>query len=80
MELTEFLQIAGIGGGITLIVELIKTKLNLVGKNVQLLSLVLAIIGGIAFYFLQDTNFLVVTAEILAFATVIYEFILKKIK
>ena len=66
----DLLQLALIGAAVSLIVQFVKSNSKL---NPKFVALGLALVGGVAYYFVKDNqNLLVAASAILGFANAVY--------
>jgi len=77
MDITTFLSIGVVGGLASLIIEVIKSKVS-DSMSAKLITIAVAIVGGTALHFAQQFGVLESIMAVLATASTIYAFFLKK--
>ena len=77
IDINDFLGIAIVGAALSAIVEFIKNKYGTASWVTKLLTVVLAILVGTGYYFLQGTGLLTTILGVLAAASTVYAYFLK---
>lgn len=75
--INDFLGIAVVGAGLSLVIDAIKVKLGTTSGATKALTLVLAVIVGALYTFLQSTPYWQSILGVLAAASTVYAFFLK---
>lgn len=78
MELSEFLSIAIVGVVLSGIVAYLKSRYGTTGWRTKTLTVVLSIVVGTAYYFLQGTDLLQNVVGVLAASSTVYALIINK--
>lgn len=73
----DFLGIAVVGGLLSLVIQFIKNKLGTDSTATKILTIVLSIIVGGAYFLLRDTVWYATIVGILAASSTVYALILK---
>ena len=78
MQLQDLLGIGIVGVALSLSLEWLKVKLGTGSTGTKLVTLALSAALGAGYWLLRDTELLKSIAGVLASATVVYSFVLKK--
>lgn len=74
----DFLGIAIVGAGLSLVIELVRSKLGSDSRRTKALTLVLAVAVGSAYYFARQTVYWQTVLGVLASASTVYALFVKK--
>lgn len=78
MEINEFIGIAIVGTGLSILIDLIKAKFGTDATKTKLLTVVLAVVLGTAYHFASHTVYWQSVLSILGVASTFYAFFLRK--
>jgi hypothetical protein len=78
MNLTDFIGIAIVGAALSLAIEIVKEKFGTASFGTKIITLGLSLVVGAAYWFLRETPFWQTIVGVLAAASTVYAFVLKK--